>query len=75
MQAALQSFVLLRNDGTLPLAPGGRKLAVVGPQADPMCPGLAWLRLDCSTGWIYPERRGRVDQSPGGGLIHRPVRR
>lgn len=33
-QAATESIVLLQNDGTLPLAPGIRRVAVVGPGAD-----------------------------------------
>jgi beta-glucosidase len=37
-RAAAESFVLLANDGTLPLAPAGiRKLAVIGPNADSPC--------------------------------------
>jgi len=34
-EAALDALVLLANDGTLPLGPGVRRLAVVGPSADP----------------------------------------
>lgn len=34
LQAAQQSLVLLHNTGTLPLAPGLRHIAVVGPLAD-----------------------------------------
>ncbi|HEY8924908.1 MAG TPA: glycoside hydrolase family 3 C-terminal domain-containing protein, partial [Polyangia bacterium] len=33
-EAAQKSLVLLANDGTLPLGPGVRRLAVVGPSAD-----------------------------------------
>jgi len=33
-EAALKSLVLLANDGILPLGPGVRRLAVVGPSAD-----------------------------------------
>jgi beta-glucosidase len=37
-RAAAESFVLLANDGTLPLAPAGiRKLAVIGPNAASPC--------------------------------------
>jgi len=34
LKAAKESIVLLKNDGTLPLAKGGKKIAVVGPTAD-----------------------------------------
>lgn len=33
-KAAEKSIVLLKNDGTLPLAPGKKKIAVIGPNAD-----------------------------------------
>jgi len=33
-EAAQKSLVLLENDGTLPIAPGVRRIAVVGPTAD-----------------------------------------
>ena len=33
-QAARESFVLLRNDGVLPIAPGTGRIAVIGPNAD-----------------------------------------
>jgi len=37
-RAAAESFVLLANDGTLPLAPAGlRRVAVIGPNADQPC--------------------------------------
>eukprot|EP00966_Prymnesium_polylepis_P308567 7130630-Prymnesium_polylepis.1 len=32
--------------------------------------GVAATGLIHRSGWIHPERRGRVDQSPVGGLIH-----
>ncbi len=34
LNAARESLVLLRNDGTLPLAPTARHIAVIGPNAD-----------------------------------------
>jgi beta-glucosidase len=34
LQAALESLVLLKNDGTLPLKGSGKKIAVIGPTAD-----------------------------------------
>ncbi|OYC97983.1 glycoside hydrolase family 3 N-terminal domain-containing protein [Microbacterium sp. Yaish 1] len=34
LQVTRRSLVLLRNDGTLPLAPSARRIAVVGPLAD-----------------------------------------
>ncbi|MFK0287547.1 glycoside hydrolase family 3 N-terminal domain-containing protein [Streptomyces sp. NPDC090499] len=34
LELARRSVVLLRNDGTLPLAPGSLRVAVVGPHAD-----------------------------------------
>lgn len=34
LQAATESVVLLANDGTLPLAPATRRVAVIGPGAD-----------------------------------------
>ncbi|SCY03123.1 beta-glucosidase [Microbacterium sp. LKL04] len=34
LEVARRSLVLLRNDGTLPLAPATRRIAVVGPLAD-----------------------------------------
>ena len=34
LRAAEESIVLLKNDGVLPLQPGGRRIAVIGPTAD-----------------------------------------
>ncbi|MDR0765580.1 MAG: glycoside hydrolase family 3 C-terminal domain-containing protein [Odoribacteraceae bacterium] len=34
LEAALQSIVLLKNDGTLPLSRSARRVAVIGPNAD-----------------------------------------
>jgi beta-glucosidase len=38
LQAARETMVLLKNDGTLPLKPSVRKIAVVGPLADQVRP-------------------------------------
>ena len=34
LQSARQSLVLLKNDGVLPLKPGAKKIALIGPHAD-----------------------------------------
>jgi len=38
LEAARQSMVLLKNDGTLPLSAGAQRIAVVGPLADQIRP-------------------------------------
>ncbi|NQX10317.1 glycoside hydrolase family 3 C-terminal domain-containing protein [Microbacteriaceae bacterium VKM Ac-2855] len=61
LELARRSVVLLENDGLLPLAAGGRRIAVVGPHAD--APELQFAA------YSYPSWRQAVDAIHLGGEI------
>lgn len=59
LEVARRSLVLLRNDGTLPLAPDTRRIAVVGPLADAAQTQLGdWAGASGQVDWI-PEGHPR----------------
>ncbi|GAB4005132.1 hypothetical protein GCM10029992_52070 [Glycomyces albus] len=57
-EIARGSIVLLSNDGALPLGPGARRLAVVGPVADDRA-----VMLGC---YSFPNHHARSEPQPGG---------
>lgn len=59
LEVARRSLVLLRNDGTLPLAPDTRRIAVVGPLADAAQTQLGdWAGASGQVDWM-PEGHPR----------------
>lgn len=60
LEVARRSLVLLRNDGTLPLAPDTRRIAVVGPLADAAQTQLGdWAGSSGQVDWM-PEGHPRA---------------
>ncbi|GAA5032778.1 glycoside hydrolase family 3 N-terminal domain-containing protein [Microbacterium fluvii] len=83
LEAARRSLVLLRNDGTLPLCPGTRRIAVVGPLADDAQTQLGdWAGSSGQADWLpngHPREMittvldGLRAQAPDGCVIEHAV--
>jgi len=80
-EAALRSIVLLRNDGILPLAPGGAT-ALIGPLADDPLAGLSGYsfpahliltsRAESGTRWTKTLREALAEWAGSGTLLYAP---
>jgi len=80
-EAAVRSIVLLKNDGLLPVPPGG-VTALIGPLADDPLAGLSGYsfpahlilaaRGESDTRWTKTLREALAERMPSGSLLHEP---